>query len=56
MEDHWECKVNFGTEVNFAEQAFDERFLSHKKIHTLTALDNSAFYVKKYILLKFILF
>lgn len=44
MEDHWECKVNFGTEVNFTEQTFDERFLAFKKIQTLTKLDASAFY------------
>ena len=24
LDDHWECKVNFGTEVNFSEQPFDE--------------------------------
>ncbi len=44
LDDKWECKVNFGTEVKFSEQPFDEQFLSYKKIQNLTKLDNSIFY------------
>ena len=43
LDDKWECKVNFGTEVKFTEQTFDEQFLSYKKIQNLPTLNNSEF-------------
>lgn len=43
LDDHWECKVNFGTGINFAEQPFDERFMSYQKIQSLSKLENSTF-------------
>ena len=43
LDDKWECKVNFGTEVKFTEQTFDDKFLSYKKIQNLPTLNNSEF-------------
>ena len=44
LDKHWECKVNFGTEVKFEDQPFDERFLEYTKIQNLSKHENSAFY------------
>ena len=43
LDDHWECKVNFGTSVPFHEQSFDKSFLSYKKIKPIKFIDNSPF-------------
>lgn len=41
---NWECKVNFGTEIKFEEEPFDERFLKYQKIQSLSEHENSVFY------------
>lgn len=43
LDDHWECKVNFGTETNFSEQPFDETFLDYEKIQTIDDSNTSPF-------------
>ena len=43
LDDHWECKVNFGTTVNFADQRFDEYFLTYEKIQPNKISNNSPF-------------
>jgi len=43
LDDHWECKVNFGTEIKFIGQEFDERFLSYKSIQNIVKREGSAF-------------
>ena len=44
LDDHWECKVNFGTEIKFSDQPLDERFLNYQKIQALSKLGNSPFF------------
>lgn len=41
--ENWECKVNFGTDIKFEEQPFDERFLSYQKIQSLSKYENSVY-------------
>lgn len=44
LDDHWECKVNFGTDIKFSNEPFDEQFLHYKKIQNLSDPNHSAFY------------
>jgi sigma-B regulation protein RsbU (phosphoserine phosphatase) len=44
LDDHWECKVNFGTEIKFSDQPLDERLLNYQKIQALSKLGNSPFF------------
>jgi sigma-B regulation protein RsbU (phosphoserine phosphatase) len=44
LDDHWECKVNFGTEIKFSDQPLEERFLNYQKIQALSKLGNSPFF------------
>ena len=43
LDDDWECKVNFGTDVKFLGHAFDEQFLSYEKIKNIKKSDRSPF-------------
>lgn len=43
LDDHWSCKVNFGTETNFLKKNFDEDFLSYDKIQPLNMENHSPF-------------
>lgn len=43
LDDHWECKVNFGSKIKFLNHAFDEQFLSYKKIRNIRKSDHSPF-------------
>jgi sigma-B regulation protein RsbU (phosphoserine phosphatase) len=43
LDDHWECKANFGTANQFKNIGFDERFLSYEKITHLKNCEGSPF-------------
>ena len=43
LDDHWECKVNFGTSVNFYDQEFDVSFLEYEKIQSIKHENNTPF-------------
>ena len=43
LDDHWDCKVNFGTTTDFYKESFDEVFLSYEKIQSIDFLSNSTF-------------
>jgi len=43
LDDHWECKANFGTSVKFHQIPFDESFLVCEKIQTINGSNSSPF-------------
>ena len=43
LDDDWECKVNFGTDVKFLGHEFDEQFLSYEKIENIKKSDHFPF-------------
>jgi sigma-B regulation protein RsbU (phosphoserine phosphatase) len=43
LDEHWECKANFGTSVKFHQLPFDESFLSYEKIQTIDGSNISPF-------------
>lgn len=43
LDELWECKVNFGTEVNFSEQNFEDRFLNCNNIQKISPYKTSPF-------------
>jgi sigma-B regulation protein RsbU (phosphoserine phosphatase) len=43
LDDSWECKVNFGTLLNFRTQAFDVAFLKYDHITPINHLSGSPF-------------
>jgi len=40
----WNCKVNFGTKLNFAKNKLDDRFKMIKRIHRLTEFEQCDFH------------
>ena len=43
LDDSWDCKVNFGTAVNFYQQQFDTSFLEYEKIQPVRHENDSPF-------------
>jgi sigma-B regulation protein RsbU (phosphoserine phosphatase) len=43
LDDHWDCKVNFGTSTDFYKEDFNKVFLSYEKIQSIYIENNSAF-------------
>ncbi len=43
LDELWECKVNFGTEVNFSGQNFEDRFLNCNNIQKISPYKTSPF-------------
>lgn len=43
LDDHWDCKVNFGTSTDFYKEDFNKIFLSYEKIQSINIENNSPF-------------